>query len=51
MCAFKMAFMGKADKGWALRSPSIINLEKRDSRLKWQSLPLAQRLGSFVYVG
>lgn len=39
--------MGKADKGWALRSPSVTNLEKRDSRLKGQSAPLVWRLGSF----
>lgn len=26
--------MGKTDKGWALRIPTVTDLEKRDSRLK-----------------
>lgn len=34
MCAINKAFVGKADKGWALRSPSVTNLKKRGSRLK-----------------
>lgn len=47
MCAISKAFVGIADKGWALRSPSVTNLEKRDSRLEGQSPPLAWRLESF----